>query len=71
MSTFAEAVLERVRTARARLEAAQAAGDAYDAAMAEDELEDALRLARKHGIDTDGPERSGDAGAPEQEVGEA
>lgn len=65
MSTFAEALLERVRAARARLEAARGAGDAYDAAMAEDELEDALRLARKHGIDTDHPS------APAEGVGEA
>ncbi|MEU4100756.1 hypothetical protein AB0F16_09125 [Streptomyces tanashiensis] len=53
MSTFAEAVLERVRAARVRLEAAQAAEDAFETALAEDELEDALRLARKHGICTE------------------
>ena len=53
MSTFAEAVLERVRAARVRLEAAYAAEDAFEAALAEDELEDALRLARKHDISTE------------------
>ncbi|MFF7444056.1 hypothetical protein [Streptomyces sp. NPDC008122] len=51
MSTFAEAVLERVRAARARLEAAFEAEDSCEAALAEDELDDALRLARKHGIE--------------------
>ncbi|WP_406858935.1 hypothetical protein ABZO31_01285 [Streptomyces sp. HUAS MG47] len=65
MTTFGEAVRQRVRAARSRLEEARAAGDAYDAALAEDELDDALRLARKHGIDPD------DAGAPAEGVGEA
>ncbi|MCX2180286.1 hypothetical protein KV205_07045 [Streptomyces sp. SKN60] len=53
MSTFTEAVLERVRAARVRLETALAAEDAFGAALAEEELDDALRLARKHGIETD------------------
>ncbi|MFG2332429.1 hypothetical protein ACGFMM_22730 [Streptomyces sp. NPDC048604] len=65
MSTFGEAVRQRVRAARSRLEDARATGDAYEAALAEDELDDALRLARKHGIGTD------DADAPAEEVGEA
>lgn len=43
---FTEAALERVRVARTRLDAALEADDAYEVAMAEDELEDALRLAR-------------------------
>ncbi|MEV7278694.1 hypothetical protein [Streptomyces sp. NPDC093111] len=52
MSTFSEAVLERVGAARKRLAAAQEAGDAFEVALAADELDDALRLARKHHIDT-------------------
>ncbi|GAA0483111.1 hypothetical protein ACFQ2B_32155 [Streptomyces stramineus] len=55
MSVFAEAMRQRVRDARAALAAARAAGDAYEAAVAEDELEDALRLARCHGVDPDEP----------------
>ncbi|MEU2232943.1 hypothetical protein [Streptomyces vietnamensis] len=51
MSTFTEAALKRVRAARKRLEAAYAAEDAFEAALAADELDDALRLARKHGVD--------------------
>ncbi|MER6094328.1 hypothetical protein ABT154_00370 [Streptomyces sp. NPDC001728] len=51
MSTFVEAVRERVRAARQRLAAAHEAEDPYEAALAADELDDALRLARKHGID--------------------
>ncbi|WP_370415943.1 hypothetical protein [Streptomyces fradiae] len=51
MSTFTEAVLERVRAARVRLETALAAEDAFGAALAEEELDDALRLARKHSIE--------------------
>ncbi|MFF0431497.1 hypothetical protein ACFYU9_04590 [Streptomyces sp. NPDC004327] len=51
MGTFTEALLERVRVARARLAKAREDEDAFDAALAADELEDALRLARKHGID--------------------
>ncbi|WP_406405715.1 hypothetical protein [Streptomyces sp. NBC_01643] len=53
MGGFTEAALERVRAARTRLDAASEADDAYEVAMAEDELEDALRLARKHGISTE------------------
>ncbi|GHF58938.1 hypothetical protein GCM10010218_45400 [Streptomyces mashuensis] len=56
MSAFAEAMRERVRAARATLAEARAAGDAYAAAVAEDELDDALRLARAHGVTTDAPE---------------
>ncbi|MFE0177821.1 hypothetical protein ACFWZ2_36475 [Streptomyces sp. NPDC059002] len=50
MGGFVEAVLERVRAARAALDAALEAGDAYEVAVARDELDDALRLARIHGI---------------------
>ncbi|MEU3353031.1 hypothetical protein [Streptomyces sp. NPDC037389] len=53
MSAFAEAMRERVRAARAELVAARAAGDVYAAMVAEDELDDALRLARAHGITMD------------------
>lgn len=53
MSAFAEAMRERVRAARAALAAARAAEDAYGAAIAEDELDDALRLALAHGVTTD------------------
>lgn len=49
---FEEAALERVLVARARLQAAQEAGDAFDEAQATEELEDALRVARDHGVAT-------------------
>lgn len=51
MSTFVEAVLGRVREARAGVRVAVEAEDAYLVAVAEDELDDALRIARGHGID--------------------
>lgn len=50
-SVFAEALLERVRQARGVLEAALAAEDAYAVAVAQDELDDAVRVARRHGVD--------------------
>jgi hypothetical protein len=50
---FTEAVLERVRLARALLSAANEAGDAYEAAVAADELDDVLRIADQHGIRTE------------------
>jgi hypothetical protein len=50
---FTEAVLERIRLARVRLAAAHEAGDAYEAAVAADELDDALRIAHQHGVGTD------------------
>ncbi|MDI9886420.1 hypothetical protein QMZ92_19080 [Streptomyces sp. HNM0645] len=53
MGGFVEAVLERVREARARLEAAHEADDAYEVALAADELDDALRLARRYDIGTE------------------
>lgn len=55
MGGFAEAARERVQQARARLRAALDEQDEYEVDLAQDELEDALRLARKHGISTDGP----------------
>ncbi|OLZ63175.1 hypothetical protein AV521_39810 [Streptomyces sp. IMTB 2501] len=54
MGRFAEAVRERVREARAALAAALQTEDAYEVAVAQDELDDALRVARRHGIDVDG-----------------
>ncbi|MGW3949529.1 hypothetical protein ACWEKM_00835 [Streptomyces sp. NPDC004752] len=51
MGGFAEAVRERVREARAALSQALEAEDAYEVAVAQDELDDALRVARLHGID--------------------
>ncbi|MFE0583122.1 hypothetical protein [Streptomyces sp. NPDC058874] len=57
MAGFEEAVQERVRTARARLRAAKQDGDAFEEALAEDELEDALRMARDHDVAEDGGSR--------------
>ncbi|MFD0353092.1 hypothetical protein ACFVHW_04975 [Streptomyces sp. NPDC127110] len=57
MAGFAEAALERVRVARARLAAAQEADDAVEEAQAAEELEDALRVAHDHGVPTDGDSR--------------
>ncbi|NXY95460.1 hypothetical protein HYE82_13890 [Streptomyces sp. BR123] len=54
MAGFMEAALERVRVARARLAAAQADDDAFEEAQAAEELEDALRVARDHGVRVDG-----------------
>ncbi|MFJ3667264.1 hypothetical protein ACIPSE_12485 [Streptomyces sp. NPDC090106] len=51
MGGFVDAVLERVRAARAALSTALEAGDPYEVAVAEDELDDALRVALRHGID--------------------
>ncbi|MGW1028221.1 hypothetical protein ACWD4J_31800 [Streptomyces sp. NPDC002577] len=53
MGGFAEALRERVREARARLKAALEAEDAYEVAAAQDELDDAVRLARANGIDVE------------------
>ncbi|MFE7708366.1 hypothetical protein ACFU6I_21805 [Streptomyces sp. NPDC057486] len=50
---FADEVRERVRRARVQLVAALDAEDAYGAALAEGELDDALRVAREHDIRTD------------------
>jgi len=53
VGAFTEAVLERVCEARARLEAACEAEDVYGVATVLDELDDALRRARKRGIATE------------------
>ncbi len=50
MGGFAEALVERVRAARVGLETALEAGDAYEVAVAQDELDDAVRMARANGI---------------------
>ncbi|GGU61849.1 hypothetical protein GCM10010211_28600 [Streptomyces albospinus] len=66
MGGFAESVRERVRAARAAVAAARTADDAYALAVAEDELDDALRIARGVGIDPDGGTAAGaQGGAPE------
>lgn len=49
---FEEAALERVRMARARLQAAREADDAFEEAQAAEELEDAQRVAHDHGVAT-------------------
>ncbi|MDX3386285.1 hypothetical protein DF268_20040 [Streptomyces sp. V2] len=59
---FVEAVRERVRQARIRVRAAERSGDAYERAVAEDELDDALRIARAHGVDAE-EEGDGDGSA--------
>ncbi|MEU8687374.1 hypothetical protein [Streptomyces sp. NPDC048665] len=53
MNEVAEALLARVRAARSALAAAVSAGDTYDVAVAKDELDDAVRLARQHGVDVE------------------
>ena len=53
MGEFVEAARERVRAARAALAAAMEDEDAYAAAVAQDELDDALRVARWHGVYVD------------------
>ncbi|MFC7303891.1 hypothetical protein ACFQVC_06640 [Streptomyces monticola] len=50
MSGYAEALLERVEQARAKVAAAVAKDDPYALAVAQDDLEDALRVARRHGL---------------------
>ncbi|MFF4157671.1 hypothetical protein [Streptomyces sp. NPDC001678] len=50
---FVEAARIRVREARSALDAAREAGDVYAMAVAEEELEDALRIAEAHGVDTE------------------
>lgn len=53
MGGFVEAARIRVREARSALDAAREAGDVYAVAVAEEELEDALRVAEAHGVDTE------------------
>ncbi|MEU4269373.1 hypothetical protein [Streptomyces sp. NPDC026092] len=57
MAGFEEAALERVRMARARLQAAREADDAFEEAQAAEELEDALRVAHDHGVAAEGDSR--------------
>ncbi|MFJ8111361.1 hypothetical protein [Streptomyces sp. NPDC096132] len=57
MGAVVEALMARVRAARAGLAAAVAAEDPYAVAVAQDELDDALRVARRHGLDV-GVERA-------------
>ncbi|MFG2141456.1 hypothetical protein [Streptomyces sp. NPDC048650] len=54
MGGFAESVRERVRAARAAVEAARTADDAHAPAVAEDEPDDALRVARNVDVDPEG-----------------
>lgn len=58
VSGFTEALRERVRAARERLAAALREDDPYETAVAQDELDDALRIARAHGVET-GEESAG------------
>ncbi|MFJ4990002.1 hypothetical protein ACIP9H_40175 [Streptomyces sp. NPDC088732] len=63
---FMEALRQRVCEARAALEAAVRMDDPYAVAVAQDDLDDALRIARDHGIDVGrdlGPEQSRDSPA--------
>ncbi|MFR9797572.1 hypothetical protein ACL02U_16940 [Streptomyces sp. MS06] len=53
MGGFPEALMERVRAARAGLEAALETQDAYEVAVAQDELDDAVRIARANGVDVE------------------
>ncbi|MEU3600413.1 hypothetical protein ABZ714_17105 [Streptomyces sp. NPDC006798] len=53
MPGFEEAARARVRQARAELLAAREAGDAVEEAWAADELADALRTVRDHGLEPD------------------
>lgn len=50
MNEVAEALLARVRAAQADLADAVNAEDPYAIAVAEDELDDAVRMARRHGL---------------------
>ncbi|MEU8519937.1 hypothetical protein [Streptomyces sp. NBC_01216] len=56
MAGFEEAALERVREARARLQAAREADDVFEEAQAAEELDDAVRVAHDHGVVTDADE---------------
>lgn len=53
MDTVTEALLARVRAARAELADAVTAEDVYAVAVAQDELDDAVRLARGLGLDVE------------------
>ncbi|WP_234544266.1 hypothetical protein AB5J52_37835 [Streptomyces sp. R39] len=56
MGTVVEALLARVRAARSALAAALEAEDPYAVAVAQDELDDAVRFARRHGLDVEATE---------------
>jgi hypothetical protein len=56
VDTVVEALLARVRAARAALAAAREAEDPYAVAVAQDELDDAVRFARRHGLDVEATE---------------
>ncbi|WP_235092300.1 hypothetical protein [Streptomyces sp. A1-5] len=60
---FAEAVLEWVRRARAAVAEAREAEDAYAVAVAEGELDDALRIARGLGVEPGVASEGEDGGA--------
>ncbi|MFB7292383.1 hypothetical protein [Actinacidiphila glaucinigra] len=53
MDDFADALRQRVREARAAIEVALEAEDPYGVAVAQDDLDDALRIAGAHGVDVD------------------
>jgi hypothetical protein len=53
VDTVTEALLARVRAARAELADAVTAEDVYAVAVAQDELDDAVRLARGLGLDVE------------------
>ncbi|WP_262703352.1 MULTISPECIES: hypothetical protein [Streptomyces] len=59
---FAEALLERVRQARGALEAALESEDVYAVAVAQDELDDAVRVARQLGVDVEEDETEAEEG---------
>lgn len=69
-SAFADAVRRRVQEAHAALAAATEAGDAYAAAVAVDEVDDALRMAREHGIATDPAPDADGTGNAAREAGQ-
>lgn len=56
---FAEALRQRVCEARAAAEAAVEVEDPYAVAVAQDDLDDALRTARNHGVDAGRDPHSG------------
>lgn len=62
---FAAALLERVRQARVALEAALESEDVYAVAVAQDELDDAVRVAREIGVDVEADETQAGEGDPD------
>ena len=53
MGEVVQALLARVLAARAVLADAVAADDPYAVAVARDEVDDAVRFARRHGLDVE------------------